>query len=506
MNHENKRTNSEVSGEDSSAKRQEDNNKKVNKPGRKPIETEPANKRAAQNRAAQRAFRERKERKMKELEDRINELENEKKSATTETEFLRFQVQTLINELSKHRPINDLQQLANQLPQMPQLPNGSTNLNNFQTNLNIENHSSDSTPPSLLSSGTTPTSISDNNVHSSANSNKQNFSFEFPWSSRKSSASASASGSNPNSNSRLNIQNYDKVAAPALSSDGSSTTGSSESSPFELYNTEEQKDLPLFHKVKSTFPSTMNSAHNSTSNELKFDDKFDERISDFCSNLNSACGTKDCPVPKKKSSTDLANDNNNTNQIKYINTPTDPLSFLNEDSFQAFDPSLAFPNEFNININNTNNNGSNFNLFDEELDQPATSSATDPLEGLVTEESIYDPFGLFSSQGKSPIVESVQPMAKQDIPLAPVAEAAADTQSATATEQQQTDEDVVPSRDGRLLKCTEIWDRITSHPKYSEIDIDGLCGELRTKAKCSDKGVVIDCADVNKVLLRNIKN
>ncbi|CEP24194.1 CAP1 [Cyberlindnera jadinii] len=72
-------------------------------------------------------------------------------------------------------------------------------------------------------------------------------------------------------------------------------------------------------------------------------------------------------------------------------------------------------------------------------------------------------------------------------------------------QEQEQDPDVVPSNEHRLMKCTEIWDRITSHPKYADIDIDGLCSELRSKAKCSDKGVVIDYKDVNQVIQRNIR-
>ncbi|KAI9101144.1 hypothetical protein DFS34DRAFT_457928 [Phlyctochytrium arcticum] len=57
---------------------EESNNGTKKKPGRKPATTEPANKRTAQNRAAQRAFRERKERYVKELETRVQELEEAK--------------------------------------------------------------------------------------------------------------------------------------------------------------------------------------------------------------------------------------------------------------------------------------------------------------------------------------------------------------------------------------------------------------------------------------------
>lgn len=66
------------------------------------------------------------------------------------------------------------------------------------------------------------------------------------------------------------------------------------------------------------------------------------------------------------------------------------------------------------------------------------------------------------------------------------------------------DNDVVPSKEGSLLRCSEIWDRITTHPKYSDIDVDGLCSELMAKAKCSERGVVINAEDVQLALNKHM--
>lgn len=38
--------------------------------------------------------------------------------------------------------------------------------------------------------------------------------------------------------------------------------------------------------------------------------------------------------------------------------------------------------------------------------------------------------------------------------------------------------------------------------KDGSLDIDGLCSELRTKARCSETGVVIDQKDVDYALKR----
>lgn len=463
-------------------KRQEDNNKKVNKPGRKPLATEPKNKRTAQNRAAQRAFRERKERKMKELEDKITNLENEKKSAHTESEFLRLQVQMLMNELAKHRGTHDVSDLD--LPKVPS-PVGNQ--------LQKEHLSSaESNAPSSIfsdhgSTRTNSSTLDDFNTKPP----QQPFSFEFPWSRKNSTTSARSNQSIGGGVVGGGVQSANSTTAPGLASD-SSTTSSAESSPFELYNTDDQRDLPLFNKVKQ---------QTKDQESFKFNEHFDEGISDFCKDLNKACGTKDCPDPrkiKKDSNTSTPNSNATDTPHTYNDTSVneDPLSFLNDgygENFNTFDPTLAFASENNF--DDLFNEGNNF------------TQQNDPLSSLTTEESIYDPFGIFN-QAKSPIVEKHTPAVVQKENISTKENKTPSSNVPTINQELgievYNDVDVVPSRDGKMLKCTEIWDRITAHPKYSEIDIDGLCSELRSKAKCSDKGVVIDFADVNNVITANI--
>ncbi|CCH44926.1 Laminin-like protein epi-1 [Wickerhamomyces ciferrii] len=492
------------------AKRQEDNNKKINKPGRKPLASEPKNKRTAQNRAAQRAFRERKERKLKDLEEKIDALEDEKKSANTESEFLRLQVQMLMNELAKHRGTHDISDLN-----LPKVPSPAGN-GYAQQQLSSSNESN--APSSTFSdSGSTRTNSSNFDDFNNKPP-QQPFSFEFPWSRKNSTTSAKSTQS-------INLHGLtpSNAQAPALASD-CSTTSSAESSPFELFNNDDQRDLPLFNKVKATQEAKKQDQRTSNEGiqEFQFNEQFDEGISDFCKDLNSACGTKECPVPTRSSksnqsskvSTPLSNTNtpqttnndyeptNNNN----LNINEDPLSFLNDSNYDSsaftfnngpsFDPSMAFADDNNFD-----------DLFQDD---------SNVMNSLTTEESIYDPFGIFN-QAKSPVVErrlSIASNTNNKTPTTtnttPMSTTLPRQSSKQVTSQDVGLEDideneVVPSRDGKLLKCTEIWDRITSHPKYSEIDIDGLCSELRVKAKCSDKGVVIDYADVNKVIDNSIQ-
>ncbi|KAJ9084741.1 DNA-binding transcription factor yap1 [Entomophthora muscae] len=71
------------------------------KPGRKPSNMEPANKRLAQNRAAQRAFRERKDTYVKDLESKVQELEEARLAAEKENKLLQARLDALENKPAK---------------------------------------------------------------------------------------------------------------------------------------------------------------------------------------------------------------------------------------------------------------------------------------------------------------------------------------------------------------------------------------------------------------------
>jgi AP-1-like factor len=91
------------------------------------------------------------------------------------------------------------------------------------------------------------------------------------------------------------------------------------------------------------------------------------------------------------------------------------------------------------------------------------------------------------------------------------------------------DDEVVPGEDkSQMLDCTKIWyvlnppslyfclvflnhadylsfrDRLQSMEKFrnGEIDVDSLCTELRTKARCSEGGVVVNKRDVEDIMGR----
>lgn len=109
------------------------------------------------------------------------------------------------------------------------------------------------------------------------------------------------------------------------------------------------------------------------------------------------------------------------------------------------------------------------------------------------------------------------------------------TEAATAQQAQKKDllaqvdskaeEEVVPGEDkDQMLSCNKIWyvhcslkshyiqvtnsrfprDRLQSMERFrnGEIDVDSLCSELRTKARCSEGGVVVNQSDVDDIMGR----
>ena len=81
------------------------------------------------------------------------------------------------------------------------------------------------------------------------------------------------------------------------------------------------------------------------------------------------------------------------------------------------------------------------------------------------------------------------------------------TSTSTGTGVTNDDDDEneqVPDNTGNLMKCSQIWERITTHPRFTDLDIDNLCDELKQKAKCSEAGVVVNGNEVGKLLQKAV--
>jgi len=69
-------------------------------------------------------------------------------------------------------------------------------------------------------------------------------------------------------------------------------------------------------------------------------------------------------------------------------------------------------------------------------------------------------------------------------------------------DQDEDDDAYINGKGEKMMTCNKIWDRISHHPSFKsgELDVDGLCTELRQKAKCSESGVVVGERTLEKAL------
>ncbi|QPG75628.1 hypothetical protein FOA43_002985 [Brettanomyces nanus] len=406
-------------------------------PGRKPLTTEPKNKRTAQNRAAQRAFRERKERKMKELESKVKLLEDEKLQITNETELLRSQVYTLLQELSKYRPVDQEEETRQSEGQKARSIDASDSAKSSPVSADSTTYSTLETPVSSISSS----NVKD--ISGSSASSSSSFQFPSQWG--------------------------NSSASPGLT----------------------QSEL----------------------NQSSFKGDFDEGVSDFCAELGQVCGSKDCPIPKAKqqvqekyastSSSSLSipelspkvcesvSSATTAEDIEYSSSPfynllqsttsgttkpSDEMNFL-LDSFTTPNPTAFNTDDLILGNDLEDYSG----MLKKDTDD-------DTLGGLVTEVSKYDPLDeLLGSQSQLNLITPAT------LPIF-------DGGDEKKVEGDDDSNETVPNTSGKMMKCSQIWERITSHPRFSEIDIDGLCSELKQKAKCSEHGVVVNGGDVGKLI------
>lgn len=257
-----------------------------------------------------------------------------------------------------------------------------------------------------------------------------------------------------------------------LSSSGNSTSNSQFTFEFPFFQRSQQSQgrnssSPQSNSIDSS-PSSLispnsgigsvSSASSSHSpNEKSCASSHEPAEDTFCEQLNLACGTKENPVPSAPAMTKgetpliisaLQNSHNEAAQ-----TPFSTKSSVSADVISPPIFELDFLSEYR---------------------DPIFDNEDFTLPDLTTENSMFDPL--------TTDVNNKYPLYSR--PEAPLAQK----------------EETVPANPTKLMTCTAVWDRISQHPKFGDLDIDGLCAELRTKAKCSESGVVLSEKDVNNVL------
>lgn len=216
----------------------------------------------------------------------------------------------------------------------------------------------------------------------------------------------------------------------------------------------------------------------------------------FCARLGMACGNVNNPIPAvQHKATNETNDSQNQHQPQPQPQPQvdDPFGFdwLSQQNGGQFDPVLF-------------------------------GDWREPQDAVLSQD-----FGSFFNDAfplpdlGSPshnLSEVAAPPQQQQPPKKPT--------QVGSLDHKLFDEEVVPGEDKtQMLSCTKIWyvflarfarvlclhllticprDRLQSMEKFrnGEIDVDNLCSELRTKARCSEGGVVVNQNDVDDIMGR----
>ncbi|KAL2853462.1 transcription factor PAP1-domain-containing protein [Aspergillus pseudoustus] len=459
----------EVSGKKRRESDDKGDDKAAKKPGRKPLTSEPTSKRKAQNRAAQRAFRERKEKHLKDLETKVDELQKASDDANQENGLLKAQVERLQVELREYRKRLSWVTHGNALSAINSYPGNANRLSGLNNNdfmfdfpkfgdlpggriFNGKNQdkAKDHNPiPGVLSRSSAPQAQPSSRTSTTASPKEAT-----PG--KSANASPLSTGLPSSHITNLSSFGFRQSAAGHETSTSDSPSSSSDSHQF------------LSSNGTSPEPSVQSPENKPHDSHEGHSCSIDGEAS-FCAQLGMACGNINNPVPAVRHRSESA-----------TNTPSqqaNPNTFENTDNFQgldffaqqngnAFDPTLfgdwresqnaVLSQEFNT-------------FFDDAFPLPDLGSPSHNLTEAGTQVQ----------QPKKSILDEID---------------------------SRMDEEVVPGEDkAQMLSCTKIWDRLQSMEKFrnGEIDVDNLCSELRTKARCSEGGVVVNQRDVDDIIGRS---
>jgi len=535
--------------EESSAKRQEtqEGEKGAKKPGRKPLTNEPTTKRKAQNRAAQRAFRERKEKHLKDLETKVSELTKSQEADKHENGLLKAQVTRLQNELREYRvrmsmqssgarrsptlpansgpqrgDSNNLSDLVFDFPKFGSSPNNPPNLSAASRSSTIRSEKSTSSPVPSLNTADAERSISPRNIDSRTSASPNLNTLNDVGSSRQSFPTYSTLGNmhgfaSPSAQTtNASTDALGDLFSPSILA-GANANNYFDASPFaatnaQAYNVDNGGDTTagvpgafVFNSTSSISDTTSPSAGSSQWN---------------AHNTNSSCDTSPEPSHDSPALKDTRSNSRSGKQpaLSSIAEATQ----INQSSFY---PS----NLTSINFGSTDFDHSSLGAFDPLLfgdyreSNDAITGAGDFTGGFFDDALNSTPFDPASPSNLFGILQSPQPSTVQ-----PSVSNAAGSKSnnqappsrffmAEVERQQNGGDDnyglsqnqSTPAHDKtKYISCNNIWSQLQSNSDFQEgkFDLDSLCSELRTKARCSESGVMIDQDHVHDALRRLAKS
>lgn len=456
-------------------------------------------KRKAQNRAAQRAFRERKEKHLKDLETKVDELQKASDSANQENGLLRAQVDRMQVELREYRKRLSWVTHGNGASAMNAYPGSySRSLSGLNNNDFLFDFPKFGDLPgsNIFNGGQLP----------KANQNRPRESLpawhesHVPGILKRDSLSNQA----VNHQTRAALASRNMAPMHASSAPNGSPNDTAEnrrpgaSNPTNANRTAHAKPATAQNNSNSESPSSSTDSHQSQlasssgtspDSSPNFQDKDGHRQTcgsingeeSFCQQLGLACGNIKNPIPAVRSGSESA-----------TNTPA-----------QAESGDKSLEPDFGLDFLSQQNGG--------QFDPVLFGDWREPQDAILSQD-----FGSYFNDAF--------PLPDLGSPSHNFTELASQPASKKAPDgvDSKLDEEVVPGEDkSQMLTCTKIWyvhlliftthkvlisprDRLQSMDKFrnGEIDVDNLCSELRTKARCSEGGVVVNQRDVDDIMYR----
>ena len=436
--------------EEGGGKRRESEGKTSKKPGRKPLTNEPTSKRKAQNRAAQRAFRERKEKHLSDLETKVEELEKASTSVNNENAQLKAQIDKLTVELAE-----------------------------YKKRLTQANAGGRSVSAGNARSGFGSAALQ--------NLSDVNFHFEFPkfggvQSSPDLTAPAQQSSSGrtyPSPSITTGSQN-----SPATSSKdyASPRNAKSRSSSDTLLKDVTLKSPPLYNNSPLYDNLFGTSASRTSLDSASFSINGGNTASPSASSNSNAgpsssCGTS--PEPCTQSPLGFK--------------PLDTLTTIGEEQPTLTTSNLnTFGNLENADFNLGWLSQQNGGQFDPQL----FNDYREPQENVLANPAFDDSFfnDAFDMDFSTPynIAPSSPNLPKKKNLIAEI------------DARKETEDTITMNNNGKLLTCSNIWEKLQTCPKVQngDLDLDGLCSDLQKKAKCGGSGAVVDEHDFKTIMTK----
>ncbi|SMR44555.1 unnamed protein product [Zymoseptoria tritici ST99CH_3D1] len=524
--HEKRKSRDDYDAEEGDAKRQETQEGEksgAKKPGRKPLTNEPTTKRKAQNRAAQRAFRERKEQHLKDLETKVTELSKAQEADKHENGLLKAQVERLQTELREYRKRLSSSGAVGRSPPLSAVnaqqrsASGSSYNGNFNFNFpkfgglpGSQVFGSSGLSPLIKQDSTSPPALQAPTRTSSSLSPKENDLITPPTTNSPSQYASNNMPFAPYSTDN----NMHGFASTLPQMTGGSDPFGDLFSPSILKSANHQD---YFKNNSSTAtqpaPSTSSNIDNGGDSTAGLNRVFQfnsgSNASDTTSpsassqsqwnmngTCNSSCGTS--PEPSHNSPANKDNQADSFSQKQYqdnanlanfnTNSQQSGMNSLdyNVPSLGSFDPVLFGDYRES---NNAIVGGGDFTggFFDDALNSaPFDFASPSNLFGIL--QSPQQSNANLNTNNRTP--KDTAPSAALMAQIEKARDGGDDDFGLPPQPQQAA----TPKTSGQFISCNNIWNQLQSNPDFQsgKFDLESLCSELRTKAKCSESGVMVD--------------